>query len=144
MVGFENGRLKVVRRAGTKNGKALWECQCKCGNMCKYTTTQLRAFEVESCGCIQKEKARELAPMAGRNRTLKEGTCLNAFNSEIGKNNTSGIKGVSYHKKSGKWRAQIKVQGKNYYLGLFEEIGDAEAARKNAEENVKKWINDRE
>lgn len=143
MVGFEQGRLKVLRRAGTKNGKALWECQCSCGNTCKYTTTQLRTFGVESCGCLQKEKARELAPIAGRKRTLKKGTCLNAFNSEIGKNNTSGIKGVSYYKKTGKWRAQIRVQGKNYHLGLYDKIEDAETARKIAEENVKKWINEK-
>lgn len=140
MIGFEQGRLKVIRRAGTKKGKALWECQCKCGNLCKYTTTQLRSFGVRSCGCLQREKAAELAPVAGKGRTFKNGSCANSFDSAIGKNNTSGIKGVSYHKKSGKWRAQIRVQGKNYYLGIYERIEDAAAAREKAEDQVKEWL----
>lgn len=140
MVGFEQGRLKVVRRAGTRNGKALWECQCECGNPCQYTTTQLRSFGVQSCGCLQKEKARELAPLASGKRTLKEDTCVNAFNSTLGKNNTSGIKGVSYHQKSGKWRAQIRVQGKNYHLGSFLDIKEAENARLSAEREVAEWL----
>lgn len=140
MVGFEQGRLKVIKRAGNKNGKALWECECKCGNLCHYTTTQLRHYGVNSCGCIQREKAAELAPVAGRKRQLINGSCLNSFNSKIGENNTSGIKGVSFYKKTGKWRAQIRVQGKNYYLGLFEKIEDAEAARLDAEKKVKEWL----
>jgi hypothetical protein len=41
-----------------------------------------------------------------------------------------GIKGVSVHKASGKWQAQIRVGGKVTYLGLFntpEEAGSAYA-----------------
>lgn len=140
MIGFEQGRLKVVQRAGSKKGKALWECQCKCGNLCKYTTTQLRYFEVQSCGCLQREKATELAPIAGKGRTFKDGSCVNSFGSAVGKNNTSGIKGVSYHKKAEKWRAQIRVKGKNYHLGLYSDIRDAEQARLRAEKEVKKWF----
>lgn len=42
-------------------------------------------------------------------------------------NKTSGIRGVSYHKLSGKWVAQIKLKGKVAHLGLFktkEEAGE--------------------
>lgn len=31
----------------------------------------------------------------------------------------SGFKGVNFHKASGRWRAQIKIGGKQHYLGLF-------------------------
>jgi len=31
----------------------------------------------------------------------------------------SKFKGVTWHKKAGKWAAQIMLNGKNYYLGLF-------------------------
>lgn len=101
LVGFKQGRLEVIRRAGTKNGKALWECRCSCKNTCYYTTTQLRYYKVQSCGCLQKEKAAELAPYAGR-RTFKNGSCENAFNGTISKANTSGVRGVSFYKKTGK------------------------------------------
>jgi hypothetical protein len=40
-------------------------------------------------------------------------------------NNTSGYKGVYWHKGVGKWIAQIKVDGKIIYLGLFESKIDA-------------------
>lgn len=49
--------------------------------------------------------------------------------------NTSGFKGVYFHKASKKYMARIKVYGKTHYLGIFEEVKDAamaynEAARK--------------
>lgn len=40
-------------------------------------------------------------------------------------NNTSGYKGVCFHKKAKKWTANIKVRGRIQYLGLF---SSAEAA----------------
>lgn len=33
--------------------------------------------------------------------------------------NTSGVKGVSRHRASGKWQAEIQANGKQIYLGLF-------------------------
>lgn len=138
MIGFEQGRLKVARRAGTsKDGKALWECQCSCGNKCFYTTTQLRSRKVMSCGCIQREKAAGLAKSASEKRTLKNGSCLDSYKSKVSSASTSGIKGVTFHRKSGKWLAQIRYAYKNYYLGVYEDIGDAAAARRNAEDFIR-------
>ena len=47
--------------------------------------------------------------------------------------NTSGVTGVCWHKRFGKWIAQIRVDGKYIYLGMFTDINDAAAARKKAE-----------
>jgi hypothetical protein len=46
----------------------------------------------------------------------------------IAKSNTSGIIGVSWHKKTGKWRAQIRANGKILHLGLYDDIEGAKAA----------------
>jgi hypothetical protein len=58
---------------------------------------------------------------------------LNARNCLRSKNNTSGHTGVTRHKAAKKWVAQITVSYKNVYLGLFDSLDDAVAARKKAE-----------
>lgn len=47
-------------------------------------------------------------------------------------NNTSGHRGVTWHKQRGKWQAQISVAGVHRYLGLFDTVDEAVQARKNA------------
>lgn len=42
--------------------------------------------------------------------------------------NTSGYKGVTLHRDTGKWQAQIKLNGRNHYLGLFSDPTDAARA----------------
>ena len=53
----------------------------------------------------------------------------NQQNSKISKNNTSGVKGVCYDKRSKKWRAQITIDGIRIHLGNFDNIEDAKQAR---------------
>lgn len=43
----------------------------------------------------------------------------NAMNCKIHKHNTSGYKGVCWHKQSKKWRAYIVINDKQLSLGLF-------------------------
>jgi len=50
----------------------------------------------------------------------------------IQKNNTSGFKGVVWHKKAHKWQSQIKYRSKNRYLGLFTSVKDAARAYNEA------------
>ena len=57
----------------------------------------------------------------------------NAKNKLRRKDNSSGATGVDWIKDSKKWRAKIKADGKFYHLGLFDEFGDAVAARMAAE-----------
>ena len=50
-------------------------------------------------------------------------------------NNTSGIKGVCWHKISKKWQARIRINNKNKHLGLFDSPEEAyEAYCKAAKE----------
>jgi len=52
----------------------------------------------------------------------------NAANSGISPENTSGFKGVCWDKQMKKWRAYIKVNGKQKFLGLYSIIESAARA----------------
>jgi hypothetical protein len=43
----------------------------------------------------------------------------NLLNRGANKNNTTGLKGVTYDKRTGRWSAQIKHNRKNFFLGRF-------------------------
>ena len=49
----------------------------------------------------------------------------NCANGKIRNTNTSGYKGVSWHKQTGKWRAYIVKSNKQTSLGLFDNVIDA-------------------
>jgi hypothetical protein len=51
------GRLRAIRRVGTRNGYALWYCECSCGNVVEVTSHSLQNGSTKSCGCLQIEKA---------------------------------------------------------------------------------------
>lgn len=45
---------------------------------------------------------------------------LNAMNSKIRSDNKTGYRGVVLNKKTGKYQAEIKINGERTYLGLFD------------------------
>src|ERR1700677_1446403 len=65
--GKKIGRLKVLRRKGSRHGKTLWECKCDCGNI-RYVigSSLMKKNHTTSCGCLHKERtsgaARGLRP----------------------------------------------------------------------------------
>lgn len=61
-------------------------------------------------------------------------TSVQQFNKRTPKRNTSGCVGVSWNKASKKWVANISIDSTRHFLGAFDSINDAIAARKAAEE----------
>lgn len=79
-----------------------------------------------------------------RECNLRPATRLQMGNTGLQKNNTSGFKGVSLSSRSGMWHAQIKVSGKQTYLGRFNTPEEAafcydKAAREHFGEFA--WLN---
>lgn len=60
-------------------------------------------------------------------------TALNAKNMPRLCNNTSGVTGVHLCNFTGRWRAEIVVDGRNIRIGRFIDFADAVAARRTAE-----------
>lgn len=56
----------------------------------------------------------------------------NNANQGLPANNTSGAKGVHWHKGAGKWMVQVKVHGTQRYLGLYEDFKVACEVRRTA------------
>jgi hypothetical protein len=55
-----------------------------------------------------------------------------ACNRRIDARSTSGYKGVTFNKQSGRWKAQIGIQGKRFFLGLFDTPIEASKAYEDA------------
>ena len=77
LTGVTFGRLTVDEFAGTigdnrKNSKRYWYCTCECGAEVLVHTGDLRSGKTKSCGCLNKELARE--------RKLVHGGCLDRRN----------------------------------------------------------------
>lgn len=60
----------------------------------------------------------------------------NMYNLPLAKNNTSGIRGVDYDRRRGRWRAQIQKNGRNKFIGHFDSIMEAAKARMSVEETI--------
>lgn len=50
-------------------------------------------------------------------------------NTRINSLNTSGYKGVYWHKPKQKWRVVVRFHGKRFYLGYFDDIEEANKVR---------------
>lgn len=55
------------------------------------------------------------------------------LNDHLQRNNTTGIRGVIFSKREQKFKAEIKVNQKRFYLGTFDTLSEAAFARKQAE-----------
>lgn len=62
------------------------------------------------------------------------GGSINQRNKGINRNNTSGFKGVSYHRGKNKFVAQIRTSSGRQYLGSFDRAEDAARAYQRAHE----------
>ena len=55
LTGQRFGKLIAVRPTGeVKNGNAVWECKCDCGETTFVNTTNLRSGNSASCGCTRR------------------------------------------------------------------------------------------
>ena len=68
-----------------------------------------------------------------RKSNLRIATCSqNQHNRRLQINNKSGYKGVSWTKHKNKWRANIRLNGKDIHLGYYENLIDAALAYDDA------------
>lgn len=145
LTGKKFERLTVIRK--DEDRKNHWICKCDCGNIVSVLDFYLIHGKTKSCGCYRADRARKHLEKI-RDVTIKankelsiDGTRISALKQKVSSNSKTGIKGVSKIK-DGKYIAYIKLKGKRKHLGTYEDIEEAEKARKKAEEMYFKPILD--
>lgn len=137
LTGRHIGKLTVLERSDTYASRGsrkqrLWKCRCDCGAITYKATDTLTNPDVSMCrdcaAAYGAAKARDQAGFCG-------GTQLSKISSiEESAENASGFRGVYLDKKTERYRARIKFQGKLYNLGTFNRLEDAIKARRLGEE----------
>lgn len=145
LTGKKFERLTVIKK--DEDRKNHWICKCDCGNIVSVLDFYLIHGKTKSCGCYRADRARKHLEKI-RDVTIKankelsiDGTRISALKQKVSSNSKTGIKGVSKIK-DGKYIAYIKLKGKRKHLGTYEDIEEAEKARKKAEEMYFKPILD--
>lgn len=57
LAGKRFGKLTVLERAESKNGRTYWKCRCDCGNEISVIASNLLRGNTKSCGCSSVEYA---------------------------------------------------------------------------------------
>lgn len=111
---LEIGKIYDLLTVKKRIRAGIYKCECKCGNPVTVRTSDVLLGRVHSCGCS-----------------------IKPYNRKIRKDSSTGVRGVSINRRSGKYTAFIYQDGKNRYLGAFTDIEDALKARLDAEEHMK-------
>ncbi len=140
LVGRIFERLTVKERTTERdnNYNVYYLCECKCGATKLVTAVGLLKGGVKSCGCLPAELGSESGKILAQ-KTIEaciENTNVRNLTMRMPRNNTSGIKGVTWDKSKGKWLAQISFKKHHYYLGRYDTKEEAAEVRKIAEEKI--------
>lgn len=66
-------------------------------------------------------------PLNNKIENLREATCSqNQYNAKLRKDSSSGIKNVRWHKPTKKWSVVIRINKKETYFGIYDDIELAE------------------
>lgn len=125
------GRAKAGSKAGTPHSDGYWEIGVD-GKA--YRAHRLAWLYVH--GYTPKEMLDHINRNRLDNRIenlRKSENYLNMRNAGPYKQNSSGVRGVSWSDKSKRWVAAIMDRGRNFHLGSYKSIEEAAAARYAAE-----------
>lgn len=135
-IGRRFGRLQVIGYAGKADGKHMWRCRCECGSEVEVNQSNLQSGKTKSCGCLNREQIYERFGFV-------EGTSirlLEYYQTHLSSRNTSGCNGVYQNKKTGKWHAQVSIEGKTKSLGAYSDKAKAIGARRCFDSQIARYL----
>lgn len=147
-IGQKFGMLEIIGVSGYKKvyglNRLMVSCRCcKCGDIAEYIFSRLKSGEVKQCKHCSRLNLKTGHKIAQDSRVDSTSVLLINGKRKTNKNSTTQHNGVSFMAQSGKYRAYINFRRKQYYLGVYDKLEDAVAARKEAEKeiygNFMKW-----
>ncbi|PAD72860.1 AP2 domain-containing protein [Paenibacillus campinasensis] len=129
------GLLKVIERAGkSRDGRALWRCQCKCGEKPVVDATSLRSGNTISCGCQRPEQAEYARNKL--NEMSVDGVIVPLLTKKVRSDSRTGHKGIHRRIRRGRvyFEPSITVKGKRFFGKTSTSLDEAIKERKRLEE----------
>jgi hypothetical protein len=131
LIGKRFGTWTVLEDAGRpKMGLYGVLCECDCGARAVVTINNLKRGESLGCKACGEKKVQDSL----RETDLIDGTSLSHLTQKKRSDNTTGVKGVWFEKRSGKYIPELRIRGKKIWLGKYSRLEDAAKARQRAEE----------
>jgi hypothetical protein len=89
LIGTKFNRLTVIKKVGIhkRYRTYLYECKCDCGVVKTFVGSRVKSGSVKSCGCLQKQRARENVKTHGMSGTRFFKTWLSMIDRCKGLNN---------------------------------------------------------
>lgn len=121
------GKLVAIKEKYRKDKQVYWECICDCGNMTIKSVRQLKAWGVQSCGCL-KSKGEEIITKILQKENIDFitqktfDTCRNpktnyllTFDFYLPEYNTCiEYNGIQHYKETGGWSNSEKLKSQQY------------------------------
>ena len=124
------------------NGRTVWRWHCDCGNTFEKTSGPWWSGPNPMCPeCNRKSRHRKAVNMLEKTERYEPtgaalGMAEDIRNGELVRNNTSGIRGVSWNRALKMWVAYIQVNHQRKVIGYFKDKEEAGRARAEAVKEI--------
>ena len=133
ITGQRKGNLVALKKTGERDrfGNPIYLWKCDCGHIFPHNS-QIKLITCPEC--LKRIKADHINSLRDRrfidqNTGLDKTSLQNIQTGKLTRANTSGIRGVTWHKGRGKWIAYGRMNGKTKQLGAFDSMDEAKEAR---------------
>lgn len=142
ITGETRGHLTAIRPTDDRrNGKTVWEWRCQCGRAVYKPPGMVRDGMSTMCqSCADVLKVRQARARGERierdaeGRSVKQVEAIRAGKPTV--QNTSGVRGVSWHPRLKKWQVRVYVRGEVKHVGYYKDLEKAKIARSRAVEEI--------
>lgn len=126
-VGSRNGRLTVIAQSGRNHrNRVVWKCRCDCGNEIETEASNLYPNKTTSCGCLHRERMREVNQARekhGQAKNHRPSGAWNSWKSMLERCQNSNA--PNFHLYGGRGIAVCEQwQGKMGFARFYSDMGD--------------------